>query len=283
MNPQHFLKLEWQKFSPNTTFRILSVLYVVFFGLAVWLAFLIGRNFEFSNNGEMIKPAADLFMFPRSWELVAYVGGWLNMILLGFMGVFMITMELSNRTLRQNIISGLSRTELFFSKITALVAVSACGTLCFLIFGALIGFAESESFEILTAIPSPELVLRYFVECMGYLLFGTLCGLFIRQTALATLAYLAYVLFIERILYWILYFTLVKTKTFPALADVLLWMPNKVLAALLPFPVPQMAQQMAGEQKIFDGLSPAMIWVAALAYVGLFLFLFLRRLRKADF
>ena len=283
MNPMHFLKLEWQKFSPNTTFRILSVLYVIFFGLGVWLAFLIGRNLEIDNNGEMIRPAADLFTFPRSWELVAYAGSWMNMILLGFTGVFMVTLELSNRTLRQNIISGLNRWDLFLCKFTGLIAISALATLCYLFFGALAGFSESSNYNPAAALPPAGTVVCYFLQCLGYLLMGTLSGLYIRQTALATLAYLAYVLFIERIFYWILYLSLVKSSVFPVLADILLLLPNKVLSALAPFPVPQMALQMTGQQKIFEGLSEAGVWIAALAYIVLFTFLFFRRLRKADF
>jgi len=40
---------------------------------------------------------------------------------------------------------------------------------------------------------------------------------------------------------------------------------------------------MTGQQKIFEGLSEAGVWIAALAYIVLFTFLFFRRLRKADF
>jgi hypothetical protein len=276
LNPLLLLKLEWQKFGPNTTFQVVCVLYGVFFTLATLLIFLIGDKIEFSSNGQTVRPVADLLSFPRSWELVAYIGSWVNVILAGFLGVFMMTLELGNRTLRQNIISGMTRTDVFVAKISALLGIAALGTACYLVLGAVAGVLSSETLEMGVALPSLDLVARYFLQCFGYALLGTLLGLFIRQTALATLAYIAYVLFIELIVRWLLYVTVLKEK-------IVFFLPDSVLETLVSFPVPEMAQQMAGKQEFVDGLSPAETWIAAVGYLVLFAGVLWQRLQKADY
>lgn len=275
MNPLHLLHLEWKKFSPNGTFRVLAIFYIVFYILAVYLAFRIGAKATFSANGSTINPTQDLFLFPRSWELVAYEGRWLNVIVLGYIGVFMITLEWSHRTLRQNIIAGLSRREVFTAKINAILALAAGATGCYLILGAVSGLANSDTASLADALPPLDGVLRYFLQAAGYLLLGTLAGLFIRQTALATVIYFAYVIFLESVFRWILNLTVLKTK-------ILLFLPDSVLESLIPFPIPKVAHELMGSQKIFDSLSPFQIWIAALAWLALFSVLLFQRLKKAD-
>ncbi len=274
MNPLTLLRLEWQKFGPNMTFRVLCILYAVFFLLATLLVFLIGDKIDFSANGQSMRPFDDLLTFPRSWELVAYIGSWMNVMLFGFIGVFMITLELGCRTLRQGIISGLSRTDVFVAKAMGLLALAGAATLLYLIVGGFAGMLTGGG-EAGSVMPAPGVVGGFYVQCLGYGLLGTLIGLFIRQTALATLAYFAYVLFVEGIFRWLLYLMVLKHK-------VLFFMPDNVLESLASFPVPEMAQQLTEQQEFIKALSPVELWVSAAVYIGLFAGVLFWRLRKAD-
>ena len=57
MNPLNLLKLEWMKYSPNGTFRIIAALYAGSFALVLVLARQIGRNMTFSSHGASYNPA----------------------------------------------------------------------------------------------------------------------------------------------------------------------------------------------------------------------------------
>jgi hypothetical protein len=111
MNLLRLLKLEWSKFSPSGTFRVFAGLYLGSFALVVFLARSVGNNMTMTANGTLTHPMAGLMNYPNNWQLLACIGSWMNLFVLGSLGVFMITMEFGNRTLRQSVIFGMSRLE----------------------------------------------------------------------------------------------------------------------------------------------------------------------------
>jgi hypothetical protein len=117
MNPLHLLKIEWSKYFPNGTFRVFVAFYAGSFALVMFLARSVGRNMTFNSNGTTSHPMAGIFDYPNNWELLACIGSWMNLFVLGTLGVFMITMEFSNRTLRQSVIFGMTRLEVAVSKL----------------------------------------------------------------------------------------------------------------------------------------------------------------------
>jgi len=273
MNPLNLLSLEWKRFSPNTTFRIVALLYIGAFALVVYLAHLIGGSLNINNNGQSFNPTADLFTYPKNWELLAYIGSWVNATLLGFLGVFMTTLEFSNKTLRQSIIFGLTRFELALSKVLAALALALFATLIYLIIGmsSTILSHASPGFSL----PPLTCLLGFFLQAFGFLLLGMMTALLIRQTALATLTYLAYVLFVEMVCRWIFYFSVAKTR-------LLLFLPDSALQSLTPLPVPQAAQQMISSNAALLPLSTLESGLAALLYLSLFIAILYQRLTKTD-
>ncbi len=271
MNPLHLLKLEWSKFSPSGTFRVFAGLYVGFFALVVFLARSMGRNMTFESNGSVSHPLAGIFDYPNNWQLLACIGSWMNVFVLGSLGVFMITMEFSNRTLRQNVIFGLTRFDAAASKLIWAVALALAATGFYLVLGFGGEVLDGSGF----GLPPVASVVCFFIQATGYLFLGSLVGLVIRQTALAVLAYLAYVIFLETACRWIFYFTVAKTR-------LLLFLPDQVLGALTPMPVPESVNQMVYSNPLTKPLSITEAAVAALVYLALFGVLFCRRIIKSD-
>ena len=271
MNPLRLLKLEWSKYSPNGTFRVFAALDLVSFALVVFLARSAGQSMTFTSNGTTSHPLDGLFVYPHDWELLACIGSWTNSFVLGSLGVFMITMEFSNRTLRQSVIFGLTRLEVAVSKLiwAGALAVFATGFYILLAFGC----------EVLDGaglgLPPAASVLCFFLQALGYLLLGTLVGLLIRQTALAVLAYLAYVLFLESVCRWVFYFSVAKTR-------LLLFLPDQVLGALTPLPMPDSVNHLVNSSRATQPLSLTEAALAALVYLALFATVFCRRIIKAD-
>jgi len=271
MNPLHLLKIEWSKFFPSATFRVFVGLYAGSFALIVFLARSMGHNMTFDSNGTTSHPLAGIFDYPNNWQLLACIGSWMNLFVLGLLGVFMITLEFSNRTLRQNIIFGMTRLEVAVSKLiwAAALALAATGFYIFLGFGG----------EVLDGgglgLPPVGCVVCFFLQALGYLLLGNLVGLVIRQTALAVLAYLAYVIFLETACRWIFYFSVAKTR-------LLLFLPDQVLGALTPMPVPASVDHFVNSSPSLRPLSVTEAALGALVYLGLFARFFCRRILKSD-
>jgi ABC-2 type transport system permease protein len=271
MNPLHLLKLEWSKFSPSGTFRVFVGLYAVSFALVVFLARSVGNNMTMTSNGTSTHPIAGLMKYPHNWELLACIGSWMNLFVLGSLGVFMITMEFSNRTLRQSVIFGMTRLEVGVSKLVWAAALAFAATLVYVLlaFGGEIADRSGLGF------PPASCITCFLVQALGYLVLGNLVGLLIRQTALATLGYLAYVVFLETACKWIFYFSLAKTR-------LLLFLPDQVLGALTPFPVPDAVNHLVNSNPATTPLTATEATLSALFYLALFGATFCRRIVQSD-
>ena len=272
MNPMNLLKLEWSKYSPNGTFRATVLLYAGSLAMAYFLVSKVGLNMNFDFNGTAFNPALGLFEYPHNWELLAFIGSWMNVFLLGFLGVFMVTLEFSNRTLRQSVIFGMSRLEVASAKLVWAVALSLAASVFYVLLG---GVSEILSGTMLGAPPAGCLA-AFFLQALGYLLLGNLVGLLIRQTALATMGYLAYVLFLETACRWVCYFCVAKTR-------LLLFLPHQVLDALTPFHLPESVNSLIADAHVLSNqLTPAEALVASIFYIGLFAFFFCLKIVKSD-
>jgi ABC-2 type transport system permease protein len=271
MNPLRLLKLEWNKFSPSGTFRIFAGLYVGSFALIVFLARSVGNNMTMTANGTTSHPMAGLLNYPNNWELLACIGSWMNLFVLGSLGVFMITMEFSNRTLRQSVIFGMTRLEVAVSKWVWAAALAFAATLYYV----LLAFGGEVLDGAGPGLPPAGCVVAFFVQALGYLFLGNLIGLLVRQTALATLGYLAYVVFLETAGKWIFYFSVAKTR-------LLLFLPDQVLGALTPLPVPDSVHHLVNANPFIKPLSATEAVLSALVYLALFGALFCRRIVKSD-
>ena len=269
MNPIYGLKLECQKYLPNGTFRVIVGFYVGAWTLVLVLARLVGRNMTFSSNGMHYNPTDGLFQYPQNWELLASLGSWMNLFLLGFLGVFMITLEFGNRTLRQSVIFGMSRLEVAASKLAWSAALALAATGFYLLLGMAWQILDGTGM----GLPPADCVLRFFLQALGYLCLGTLLGFVVRQTALATVGYLAYVLVLENAGRWIFYFSVAKSRW-------LLFLPHQLLGALTPWPVPASVKNLI--QPLSQPVTPTEATLAALVYIGLFALLFCRKITKSD-
>ena len=113
------LKIDLKKLTSYRTFWVVCGLYFLTlgFGAASGMEFLkwLDRTFQaFGQDGININ-RIPLYHFPDVWLNLIWVGGLLK-VLLGIMVVISVTNEFAYRTIRQNIIDGLSRWEFLLSK-----------------------------------------------------------------------------------------------------------------------------------------------------------------------
>lgn len=196
MKVLHLLQLEWKKFSKNTVIILLVALYTLLMPFGIFVM----ENFVEAPG----LPSKDTFFtFPEIWQYQGYSGSWFSFLFLGFIGVLIITTEVSHKTMRQNIITGLSRTDYFLGKLYVLIIISAYATLIYFLSTVLIGTfypAEPDFAHFMDGHNWSS--GRYFLLTFGYLSFGLFLGLVLRKSGLAIFSYLSYIVFLEPLLRW---------------------------------------------------------------------------------
>jgi ABC-type transport system involved in multi-copper enzyme maturation permease subunit len=182
----HLLKIELKKMTSYRTFWVVCGLYFITIGFSTasgmeflkWLASFVD-GFGEELNIERIP----LYHFPDVWLNLVWWSG-LFKVLLGIMVVISITNEYSYRTVRQNIIDGLSRWEFLASKLLLNGLLSVLSVLLIFLIAGITGFIYTPEIQWKYVFTDLEFYLAYFLEIFEYLSFALLLGILIRRSGL---------------------------------------------------------------------------------------------------
>jgi ABC-2 type transport system permease protein len=263
----YLLELEWLKLRHYLPFLILSGLYIVLLPLSLMAFKSMPFPKEFSLNA--------YFMFPDVWQTVAYAGNWVAYFSLGFISILNITNEFSLKTLRQNIISGISRTDFYLSKVFFMGALCLAATIYYLLLVFLFGLINTETLYVSRVFENSDYFFRYFLMCFSFSSLGFLFGMLFRKSGISLFLYFAYTLFIERI---IRYLVLEKVLG----SQLIGYMPANATNDLTPFPIPKGVKSMVNDDsmKIFLNLTEAII--TTIIFTILFLYLAYLTIKNRD-
>ncbi|TXB66541.1 hypothetical protein [Phaeodactylibacter luteus] len=265
----HLLQLEWKKFNSHTAFR----LFILFYLLLLPSTLLVGLRFD-----ELPPPLYSndvFFMFPTVWEYLGYIGNWLCFFFFGFLSIIIVTNEYSYKTLRQNIITGMSRKSFFLGKLYFILAISLAATLYYALCGFLIGYLNTEAIYWHKVMQNADYIPRYFLMCMGYMSFGLFLGFMIRRTGLALFVYLTYVMFLELILRWGVHMQIIAHRSMH-------FYPMNAVEDLVSVPFLEMADEFISKYGFSIYLQPGEAAITVLVYSSLFLYLAYRRVAYSD-
>jgi ABC-type transport system involved in multi-copper enzyme maturation permease subunit len=144
--------------------------------------------FSLRSQAEEIKLLKNfIYNFPDIWQNLSWVSSlrFFIKVMLGIIMVVLITNEYAYITIRNNIISGMSRTDFLLGKIYMAIFLSLASTLLIIICGLTLGLSFS-SVTTIQAITGKLLFLAgYAVEIFTYLLFALMLGLLVKRTGLA--------------------------------------------------------------------------------------------------
>ncbi|MEK7253912.1 MAG: ABC transporter permease [Bacteroidota bacterium] len=274
----HLLQLEWKKQKGYILFRLLAIAYFILMP-AVLLALkkIFDNNYPDGGAGDALPfdPRKMLVQFPTVWNWFGYIGNWLVFFVLGFLAVLLITNEHSNRTLRQNIITGLHRTEFFLSKLYFMFAISLAATVYYALCSLAIGFSHTETIYTSTVLKNWDMMPRYFLMCLGYMSFGLLIGALVKRMGIALFVYLAYVIFLEPVLRWAVHFNYFKNEYFK-------YYPLNMIEDLCPVPFFDQADNFLKQNNFTLFLPASHAVIGASICIALFFWLTHRRLKTGD-
>lgn len=222
---KQILKLESIKLLNYKTFVIL----VLVFAAILLLAFLSLQSFVSNitvNQNNSNVPPLELFKvyrFPDIWQNFTYFAGHLK-IFPAFIIIIIITNEFTFNTQRQLIISGLSRNKYVLGKISVVFMLSALITIFVALSSLILGLFHNTGDY--SQIFSRKLLFIpvFLLELFTYLNLAALFASIFRKTGLALMAFLLYMIMIERI---IAFYLPEKIETF---------LPLKAIANLIPLP-----------------------------------------------
>lgn len=265
----NLLILEWKKFRKFTVFRVLALLYLLLLPAVFFLSKALPKPPE-----ELISFKSFL-MFPNIWTYLGYVGNWLVFFLLGFIGVLSITSEYTNKTLRQNIITGLTRKQFFLSKLSLILVVSFGATLYYTLCCGIIGFFHTDTIYMSKVLQNIDYIPRYFLMCMGYMTFALLVGLLLKRTGFALFLYLLYIMVLESMIRYGIHGKFFNNKSMH-------FYPMNSVEDLAPIPFAKQAGSLLEGNNTSLLLSPMEASITAAIYIILMLAICYYLLTKRD-
>ncbi|HSP12262.1 MAG TPA: ABC transporter permease subunit, partial [Salegentibacter sp.] len=138
------------------------------------------------NIGNLEFRVADqgIFNFPFIWHFNTYIAAFLKLFL-AIVIVSMISNEYSNRTLKQNLIDGLSKKEFISSKFLTVLVFALASTLFVFILSLILGLSFSDYTEGSIIFTDLEYLLAYFLNLTGFFAFCMFAGMLIKRSAFA--------------------------------------------------------------------------------------------------
>jgi ABC-2 type transport system permease protein len=133
-------------------------------------------NFHLAEQG--------IFNFPYIWHFNTFVIALLK-VFFAIIIVAMIGNEYSNKTLKQNLIDGLSKAEFLRTKVYAILAFVVISTLFVFIISLILGGIYSDYNELQIIFMDLEYLLAYAVKLFGFFTFCLFLSILIKRSAFA--------------------------------------------------------------------------------------------------
>ena len=174
------LNIEFHKLRHNKASKVLSIIY---FGLLTSIALIAAIKFDI---GPVKFHLADqgIFNFPYIWHFNTFMAAIFKFFLL-LVIVSMMANEYSNKTLKQNLIDGLSKKEFILSKFYTVIVFAAVSTLFVFVTSLILGLVYSDYDELAIIFSNLEFLVAFFIKLVGFFSFGLFLGILVKRSAFA--------------------------------------------------------------------------------------------------
>lgn len=271
------LTIELHKIKYSRSSKILIIAYFVLLtsiALVAAIKFDIGPiQFHLAEMG--------IFNFPYIWHFNSYVSA-LFKLFLAIVIVSMMSNEYSNKTIKQNLIDGLSKKEFILSKFYTTILLSGISTLFLFVMSLILGLIFSSYTEISIIFSDLEYLLAFFIKLVGFFSFCLFLGILVKRSAFA-LGFLFVWQFIEGII-----FGMLRWNTNSDIAGTIMkFFPLNAMSNLIKEPFTRLSavQSVANQIGETFNLDYAVHWydiAIVIGWIGIFIFLSYLLLKKRD-
>ena len=226
-----------------------------------------------------------IFNFPYIWHFNTYVAATLKFFLL-LVIVSMMANEYSNKTLKQNLIDGLSKKQFVLSKFYTVIVFAAISTIFVFIVSLVLGLFYSDYNKLSIITSDLEYLVAFFVKLVGFFSFGLFLGILVKRSAFAIGAMVIWWM-IEGA-YWLVALWLFKDakEAMVKASNAMFWLPLEAMSNLIKEPgsklgiVKNLAKQMGGFTKSYE-VEVATILIV-LVWTFIFIYMSYVLLKKRD-
>ncbi len=174
------LQIEFIKLWNN---RASKVLIISYFFILTSIALVAAIKFDI---GPVKFHLADMgiFNFPYIWHFNTFVTAFFKLFL-AIVIVSMMSNEYSNKTIKQNLIDGLSKKEFILSKFLTVVSFSIISTIFVFVVSLILGLVYSDYDELSIIFSDLEFLVAFFFKLMGFFSFCLFLGILVKRSAFA--------------------------------------------------------------------------------------------------
>ena len=238
------LNIEIHKLKHNKASKVLIIIY---FALLTSIALIAAIKFDIGPVKFHLAEQG-IFNFPYIWHFNTFMAAIFKFFLL-LVIVSMMANEYTNKTLKQNLIDGLSKKEFILSKFYTVILLALISTLFVFVVSVILGYAYSDFNELSIVTTDLEYLLAFFVKLVGFFSFGLFLGILVKRSAFAVGAMLVWVMiegFAKGMLFW---------KFRPNVDDVMQFLPLEAMANLIKEPFTRLSAVQTVAKQVGEDLS----------------------------
>ena len=177
---KRLLQIEFIKLWNNKSSRVLIIAYFLLLtsiALVAAIKFDIGPvKFHLAEQG--------IFNFPYIWHFNTFITAFFKLFL-AIVIVSMMANEYSNKTIKQNLIDGLSKKEFILSKFLTVISFALISTIFVFVVSMILGLIYSDYNELSIIFSDMEFLLAFFVKLVGFFSFCLFLGILVKRSAFA--------------------------------------------------------------------------------------------------
>ncbi len=230
-------QIEWLKLKNYKVFWILLGLYLLSIVIVCssgmfLMEFLKSKGAQFRGIDPTILP---LYDFPDVWQNITYFATFFK-VFLAFIVIISVTNEINYRTLRQNIIDGLSKWEFLGSKALLVLSLAILATIFLFFTGLVDGLIYSHVIEWKLIFSDLQFLAAYFLELITFMSLAFLLSVLLQKSGFVIVIIFMYTLIFEPFLT----INIEHNPIFPGyLKPLVPFMPIKSLNNLVQIPFPK--------------------------------------------
>ena len=272
------LQIEFIKLWNNRASKILITSYFVLLtsiALIAAIKFDIGPvKFHLADQG--------IFNFPYIWHFNTFVTA-IFKLFLAIVIVSMMANEYSNKTIKQNLIDGLSKKEFILSKFLTVISFSLISTIFVFVVSMILGLIYSDYNEVSIIFSNMEFLPAFFLKLVGFFSFCLFLGIFVKRSAFA-LGFLILWAVLEQIVFGLLGWKVMSWDNAKLVKD---FFPLESMTNLIKEPFTRLSAvqnigNQIGENMKFDYHVYWYEFLIVLFWTALFVYLSYALLKKRD-
>jgi len=201
------LKIEFKKILTYKIFWVLFGLYFLFLGAGLLMAeFMINNMVDNMNRHSPIPfPHVNIYFFPWVWQNIAFFATIRYVLIFpGIIILILVTNEYTFKTIRQNMITGMSKAEFLASKLLLILVISVVMTLFLTLSTLIIGLSHTSGITLQLVLQKSSFIAGFFVTMFCFQVVALFFGFILRNTGLSIAIFTLYVFIAEPILYHLL-------------------------------------------------------------------------------